>query len=570
MNNWIMKNNQTIQSLVKIKFAEMQTKEHLLDLLNFVRTEIFGVESHPFKISQLTWAYNNTSNAKYRSFSIKKKDGRGRSIHAPVKTLKYLQKSVAFVLHCVFEPHVNAYGFIPGKSIVDNASRHSQSRYVYNIDLKDFFPTIDQARVWKCFQLRPFNLNETNATTFIEFSKESIIKPIHIASLNTLNNQLQKHLIKTKYIGYNFFNGFQEAYDKNGGRIKYNIVPDIKEKLKGNIFIIRAESTSNLVSHEVELNDDNLKIAFSIILSHQYELSKVSRKKLANVLAAICCTSMEVERKNSEGNFEKIKKNVLPQGAPTSPVVTNIVCQRLDYLLSGLANRFGLRYTRYADDITFSSNHNVYGENGDFITELRRIIKDQKFEIKESKTRLQKAGYRQEVTGLLVNVQPNVQKRYIKKLRSWLYIWEKFGYSKATSLILTSYLKDKGHVRSDKVKIENLIRGKLDYLKMVKGEDNQLYLKLFSRFDYLLKNNLLRNQISNFKNDLDRIINIKDNSQIIIYSNQTKNNFNFSDDINTNLILKKSQNTLSNNLSQIIENIIEIGLDKAMDQYKPQ
>jgi hypothetical protein len=566
-----MKDNQNIQILVKNKFAEMQTKEHLLDLLNLVRSEIFGEDSPPFKISQLTWAYNNTSNPKYRSFSIKKKDGNDRSIHSPLKTLKYIQKALAFVLNCVFDPHVNAYGFIRGKSIIDNAARHSQSRYVYNIDLKEFFPSIDQARVWKCFQFRPFNLKEINDTNYLDITQESIIKPIQIAPLHTPINLIQKQFLKTEYIGYNFFKGFQEAFDKNGGRIKYNIVSDTQEKYKGIIFIIRAESTSSLVSQDVELKDENLEIVFSIILSHQNELFKVSRKKLASLLASICCTSMEVERKNSEGNIEKIIKNVLPQGAPTSPIITNIVCQRLDYLLTGLANRFGLRYTRYADDITFSSNHHVYKSSGVFIAELKRIISDQKFELKESKTRLQKAGYRQEVTGLLVNVQPNVQKRYIKQLRSWVYIWEKFGYKKATSLILTAYLKDKGHVKSDKVKIENLIRGKLDYLKMVKGANSHLYLKLFLRFENLFNNDLLSNHSSNSKFVLVRTIDRHEDSEIVIKSTQTHNNYIFSDDVDiiNNSALKTEHVTFSNNLSEIIEDIIEKGLDRAMEKYKP-
>ena len=69
---------------------------------------------------------------------------------------------------------------------------------------------------------------------------------------------------------------------------------------------------------------------------------------------------MCVERKDIDGNWIETKKNVLPQGAPTSPVLTNVVCQRLDYLLTAVAKRFGLKYSRYADDITFSSLHNVY------------------------------------------------------------------------------------------------------------------------------------------------------------------------------------------------------------------
>jgi hypothetical protein len=207
-----------------------------------------------------------------------------------------------------------------------------------------------------------------------------------------------------------------------------------------------------------------------------------TRLDIANIIASLCCTEMEVERKNDSGVWEKVKLNVLPQGAPTSPVITNIVCQKLDYLLTGVAKRFGLKYSRYADDITFSSMHNVYQPKSEFLNELHRIIANQNFHIKESKTRLQKEGYRKEVTGLLVNEKVNVQQRYIKQLRMWLYYWERYGYERASDFFLKQYISDKGHVKNRKPDMENIISGKLDYLKMVKGENNEMYLRLNDRF----------------------------------------------------------------------------------------
>jgi hypothetical protein len=274
-------------------------------------------------------------------------------------------------------------GFVRDKSIVTNARQHAASNYVYNIDLKDFFPSIDQARVWKCMQLRPFNL-----------TKESTEK-----KTDTATNRLE----------------------------------------------------------------------------------------IANIIAALCCTEMEVERINKDGDWEKVKRNVLPQGAPTSPVMTNIVCQRLDFLLTGVAKRFNLKYTRYADDITFSSMHNVYQQGSDFLSELNRIIIQQGFTIKESKTRLQKQGYRQEVTGLIVNEKVNVQQRYIKQLRMWLYYWERYGYDKAFEFFLPQYKADRGFSKKGKPDMANVIGGKLDYLRMVKGSENETYLKLKGRFDKLME-----------------------------------------------------------------------------------
>jgi hypothetical protein len=215
------------------------------------------------------------------------------------------------------------------------------------------------------------------------------------------------------------------------------------------------------------------------------KIPESSRLDIANIIASLCCTEMEVERKNEAGKWEKVKRNVLPQGAPTSPVLTNIVCQKLDFLLTGVARRFGLKYSRYADDITFSSMHNVYQPESEFLKELHRIIDEQNFHIKESKTRLQKDGYRKEVTGLLVNEKVNVQQRYIKQLRMWLYYWESYGYEKASGFFLQQYIADKSHVKNGKPDMAYVISGKLDYLKMVKGADNELYLKLRSRFTKL-------------------------------------------------------------------------------------
>jgi hypothetical protein len=83
---------------------------------------------------------------------------------------------------------------------------------------------------------------------------------------------------------------------------------------------------------------------------------------------------------------------VLPQGAPTSPVLSNIVCSRLDSYLSGLSSRMNVRYTRYADDMTFSSMYNAFHRHGDLLREVRRIIEGQGFSINEKRRGFRKEG----------------------------------------------------------------------------------------------------------------------------------------------------------------------------------
>jgi hypothetical protein len=89
------------------------------------------------------------------------------------------------------------------------------------------------------------------------------------------------------------------------------------------------------------------------------------------------------------------------------------------------------------------------------------------------------------VTGLIVNDKVNITSRYIKTLRLWLYRWEKEGYDSAYRKFLDQYINDKGHVKSTKPNMANVIHGKLLYLKMVIGENNASYKKLRTRFDAL-------------------------------------------------------------------------------------
>ena len=350
---------------IKTKFAAINCKQDVVNLINHVNFLLYGEE---YKLITEKWfnyyANPKLSKKRYTSFSIKKKSGGERNIHAPVNGLKHILRPFNIILNCVAEPHFKATGFVPGKSIVDNAAQHVGKNYVYNIDLKDFFHSFDRSWVKYGFMIKPFNLG--------------------------------------------------------------------KEK-----------------------------------------------EELAFLLASICTHPFEID-----GEI----KTVLPQGAPTSPTITNILCVKLDKRLNGLAKRFGITYSRYADDITFSSQTNVFNKE-DFLEELHRIIKDQKLEMNPSKTRLQQKGYKQEVTGLIVNNKVNVNSRYIKQLRNWLYLWEKYGYVKAEQKFNQDYNSDKGHTKNGIPVFENVLMGKLQYLKMVKGKNDSTYVKLKVRYDRLSNKN---------------------------------------------------------------------------------
>ncbi len=484
---------------IKSKFGQIQSKQDLLELMNMTKKLVYGEKSIPFKLQQITYYSSpKISKKRYSNFTIKKKSGQNRTIHAPVKGLKSIQRVLSFILQCVFDPHPAAFGFVRNKSIVDNASLHVGSRYVFNIDLKDFFSSIDQARVWKCLQLQPFNLNERYNLIKEELTpSETFTYYTNIITRHKLWSKNGQKVYLFEYKELNLKNGQQNLTLKIGGNISYEVSKNIDGQ-SGKIFVIieksQLENLKLLAKNNSIENNEDPEITFRAYLyqlttTHSQKLyENDNRSNLSNIIASLCCAEMDVERKNEVGEWEVVKRNVLPQGAPTSPVITNIICQRLDHLLSGVAKRFGLKYSRYADDITFSSMHNVYQTESEFLKELHRIIEEQNFHIKESKTRLQKDGYRKEVTGLLVNEKANVQQRYIKQLRMWLYTWETYGYEKAHNYFLSDYVSDKGHVKNEKPDMANVIAGKLDYLKMVKGPENELYLKLKHRHKILIDN----------------------------------------------------------------------------------
>lgn len=115
----------------------------------------------------------------------------------------------------------------------------------------------------------------------------------------------------------------------------------------------------------------------------------------------------------------------LPQGACTSPAVTNLLCRRLDKRLSKLAANAGFTYTRYADDLTFSSSET--DEVGRLLRAIRAVLASEGFTENEKKTRVMRRGRRQEVTGLTVNTRPAVPRDEVRELRAILHNAARFG-----------------------------------------------------------------------------------------------------------------------------------------------
>lgn len=121
-------------------------------------------------------------------------------------------------------------------------------------------------------------------------------------------------------------------------------------------------------------------------------------------------------------------RGVLPQGASTSPIVTNMICRFMDFKMINLAKRYRCTYTRYADDLTFSTNNpKIEIELKNFIKDVERILNKAGFSINKKKTRLQYQNSTQKVTGLVVNEKVNVENSYYRLTRAMAHTLYKTG-----------------------------------------------------------------------------------------------------------------------------------------------
>ena len=188
-------------------------------------------------------------------------------------------------------------------------------------------------------------------------------------------------------------------------------------------------------------------------------------------------------------------KEYLPQGSPSSPIISNLICRKLDHHLAELAKKNHCSYTRYADDITFSTNKKkfpkaiiseAHGEYiaGDAITAI--IVNKHGFEINHSKTRLIGNNQRQVVTGLTVNKKPNIAKGYIKHVRAIIHHWEQTNEETATDKYYLRSIKNyPSHNEKYRTPLKLVIRGMLEFIGYIKGYQSKAYINLSKRLSLL-------------------------------------------------------------------------------------
>lgn len=165
-------------------------------------------------------------------------------------------------------------------------------------------------------------------------------------------------------------------------------------------------------------------------------------KSVAAMLASLCCLNKK-----------------LPQGAPTSPTLSNLVSRRLDARIFGYAKKRKIRYTRYADDMTFSGNF----PSGELIRFVSRVLNEERLKLNAKKTRLMLKHQQQEVTGVVTNSKLQVSREKRQRLRQEIYYIKKHG--------LASHLEK---LSINKNNYLNHLAGRLEFAKFINPEDKKL------------------------------------------------------------------------------------------------
>ncbi len=295
----------------------------------------------------------------YTIVPLPKKSGGVRFIQAPDNRLAYLQRRLLEVFETMYTPRKVVHGFVAGRSSVTNANQHIKRKYVLNVDLKDFFPSIRQDRI------------------------------------------------------------------------------------SGLLFTLGVPAD---------------------VCKH---------------VCSICCV-----------------RNQLPQGAPTSPILSNMIAMKMDRQLMSFCKPHRIRYTRYADDLTFSVFTNPRSLfNVDtpppgkldpqlISTELLKIVEANGFVINDKKVRFFGQNSRKEITGILVSDTLNLRRTYIRRIRSMLFCIEKDGYPAAQVKFSALHL----NISS----LREHLRGRISWLSQVKGINDEVYINLARRFNNSFPNYKMR------------------------------------------------------------------------------
>ena len=162
----------------------------------------------------------------------------------------------------------------------------------------------------------------------------------------------------------------------------------------------------------------------------------------------------------------------LPQGAPTSPALANICCYRLDCRLSALAESAGASYTRYADDLAFSGDHDFVRRVQRFAVHVAAIAQEEGLRVNHRKTRVMRQGVRQHLAGLVTNEKMNVARRDFDQLKA----------------VLTNCVRHgpESQNRDRRPNYRSHLHGRVAFVEMINPAKGQRLRTIFDQIDWKL------------------------------------------------------------------------------------
>jgi len=182
---------------------------------------------------------------------------------------------------------------------------------------------------------------------------------------------------------------------------------------------------------------------------------KLGYSEQLSTVFALICTYAETEKVEMDGVSYYVQKGnrVLPQGSPASPAISNLIAFKLDKKIRGLAAKFNFTYTRYADDLNFSTAKENEKNIASLLFFLKKVIEAEGFTMHPAKTHIMRKGNLQKVTGIVVNEKLNVQRDQLRKFRAFLHSVDLHGWEG----------KKWGNARN----LINAVDGYINFVKMV-------------------------------------------------------------------------------------------------------
>jgi RNA-directed DNA polymerase len=295
-------------------------------------------------------------------------------------------------------------------------------------------------------------LNEVASESLIDYilsRKDSFYKSFKIKKKNgsyrNINEPLNQLFSIQKEFSLFFLMNRSENENSHGFELNKSIITNANKHVNKKIVL------------NIDLENFFLNISTSRIvefLTTKFNVSETKAIKIADLLTY---------------------KNSLPQGSPSSPIISNFICEKLDLELYKYCKQFNITYTRYADDMSFSFSFNKLPKFQ--VQNIISIIEQNDFKINKKKYRYYYRNTKQIVTGLVVNDKVNVKREFYKNLRAILYNWNNKGIAVAQNKFFEKYGENKNFILT--------VKGWINFLGHVKGKNSNKFLILKSLFKKL-------------------------------------------------------------------------------------